>query len=213
MRLRLHTRYQNSAGERVRIVLHLKGLAYDYVAIPSLSGAEYRRINPQFLMPALEADGHVITQSLAIIELLEELHPDPPVLPAEPFARACARAFAAVIAADLHPVTVNRVRRYLAEELKADDAALAEWYRHWTKAAFETLEALLERRDRPTQFAYSDAPGLAEACLVPAMRNARRFDCDLAPYPLLQAMDAQCRHLEPFRRAAPESQPDFLRAF
>lgn len=209
MRLRLHTRYQNSAGERVRIVLHLKGLAFDYVAIPSLSGADYRRINPQRLMPALEIDGHIVSQSLAIIELLEELFPNPPILPAEAFARAGARAFAAVIAADLHPVTVNRVRRYLAEELRADDAALAAWYRHWAKAAFDTLEALLERRGHATRFAYSDAPGLAEACLVPAMRNARRFDCDLAPYPLLQVLDAQCRDLEPFRRAAPESQPDF----
>jgi maleylpyruvate isomerase len=209
MRLRLHTRYQNSAGERVRIVLNLKGLAYDYVAISSLSGPDYRRINPQRLMPALEIDGHVVTQSLPIIELLEELHPDPSVLPADTFARAGARAFAAVIAADLHPVTVNRVRRYLAEELGADDAALAAWYRHWTKSAFDTLEALLERRHQPTLFAYSNVPGLAEACLVPAVRNARRFDCDLSPYPLLQALDAQCRDLEPFRRAAPENQPDF----
>lgn len=208
MRLRLHTRYQNSAGERVRIVLNLKGLSYDYVAIPSLSGADYQRINPQLLMPALEVDGCIVTQSLAIIELLEDLHPVPSVLPAEPFARAGARAFAAVIAADLHPVTVNRVRRYLAEELDADDAALAAWYRHWARSAFESLEALLERRNRPTLFAYSDAPGLAEACLVPAMRNARRFDCDLSPYPLLQALDAHCRDLEAFRRAAPESQPD-----
>ncbi|GLQ54494.1 maleylacetoacetate isomerase [Devosia nitrariae] len=207
--MRLHTRYQNSAGERVRIVLELKSLAYDYVAIPSLSGADYRCINPQLLMPALEIDGHVVTQSLAIIELLEELYPDPSILPAAPFARAGARAFAAVIAADLHPVTVNRVRRYLAEELGAGDAVLAEWYRHWAKLALETLEALLKRRDHATRFAYSDTPGLAEACLVPAMRNARRFDCDLSPYPLLRELDGQCRDLVPFRRAAPESQPDF----
>ncbi|KKB12347.1 maleylacetoacetate isomerase [Devosia geojensis] len=207
--MRLYTRYQNSAGERVRIVLNLKALAYEYVAIPSLSDAAYMRLNPQRLMPALEVDGHVVTQSLAIIELLEELHPDPPVLPTDPFARGRARAFAAVIAADLHPVTVNRVRRYLAEELGADDAALAAWYRHWARSAFDTLEALLARRERSTRFAYSDAPGLAEACLVPAMRNARRFDCDLSGHPILCAIDEACRALEPFRRAAPESQPDY----
>ena len=209
MHLRLHTRYQNSAGERVRIVLNLKGLAYEYVAIPSLSGEDYRRLNPQRLMPALEVDGRVVTQSLAIIELIDELYPDPPVLPADPFARAHVRAFAAVIAADLHPVTVNRVRRYLAEELGAEEAAVLRWYQHWAKAAFETLEALLARRERQARFAYSDAPGLAEACLVPALRNARRFECDLSAYPLLREVDDACRELEPFKRAAPENQPDY----
>ncbi len=207
--LRLHTRYQNSAGERVRVVLNLKGLAYEYVTIPSLSGEAYRRLNPQGLMPALEVDGQVVTQSLAIIELLEELYPDSPVLPSDPVARAHARAFAAVIAADLHPVTVNRVRRYLAEELGAHDVALAAWYRHWARSAFDTLEALLARREGATRFAYSDAPGLAEACLVPAMRNARRFACDLSRYPILRAVDEACRALEPFKRAAPENQPDY----
>lgn len=209
MKLRLHTRYQNSAGQRVRIVLNLKGLAYDYVAIPSLSSEAYRAINPQQLMPALEIDGRVVTQSLAIVELLEELFPEPSVLPEDILLRAEARAFAQAISADLHPINNRRVRTYLSEVVGASEPQVSAWYAHWVAAAFSSLETLLARRPTPFTYCFGERPGLAEACLVPQMDNARRFDCDLSGYPLLRAADGACRALEAFRRAAPEAQPDY----
>lgn len=208
MKLRLHTRYQNSAGQRVRIVLSLKGVPYEYVPIPSLSSPAYRAINPQGLMPALEIDGRVVAQSMAIVELLEELFPEPSVLPKDPLLRAEVRAFAHLIAADLHPINNNRVRRYLADVVKADEATVAGWYRHWVATAFASLEAQLARRPR-SRFCFGDTPGLADACLVPQMANARRFECDLSNYPRLVSVDAECRALEAFVRAAPEAQPDY----
>lgn len=209
MTLRLHTRYQNSAGQRVRIVLNLKGIAYDYVAIPSLSSPAYREINPQGLMPVLEVDGRFVAQSMAIIELLEELFPEPSILPQDPLLRAEARSFAQLISADLHPVNNNRIRRYLAERLDVDDAGVLGWYHHWVGEAFSSLEAQLARRERETRFCFDDQPGLADACLVPQMDNARRFGCDLSAFPRLVAADAECRTLDAFLRAAPAAQPDY----
>lgn len=167
MQLRLHTRYQNSAGQRVRIVLNLKGIRYEYVPIPSVSSPAYRAINPQGLMPALEIDGRVVAQSMAIVELLEELFPQSPMLPGDPLARAQARAFAYLITADLHPINNNRVRKYLAGTMGASKAKIHEWYRHWIAVTFEALEAELTRRNRETAYSFGDTPGLAEACLVP----------------------------------------------
>jgi maleylpyruvate isomerase len=210
MHLRLHTRYQNSAGERVRIVLNLKGIPYEYVPVPSVSSAEYRAINPQGLMPALEIDGQIVAQSMAIIALIDEIFPTPPILPADAVLRAKARSFALLIAADLHPINNNRVRKYLAAELGATDTQTNGWYRHWVATAFAALEtAAADREHEPTRFAFTDAPGLAEACLVPQMANARRFDCDLAPYPRLRELDEMCRELPAFAAAAPKAQPDF----
>lgn len=209
--LRLHSRYQNSAGQRVRIVLNLKGIAYEYVPVPAASSPEYRALNPQGLMPALEIDGQIVAQSMAIIELIDELHPEPSLLPADPIERAKARAFALLIAADLHPLNNNRVRKYLSGPMALPDEQVAAWYRHWVATAFTSLEAALANRSTHTRYAFTDAPGLAEACLVPQMANARRFDCDLSPYPLLVALDASCRDLPEFVAAAPVAQADFPR--
>ena len=211
MRLRLHTRYQNSAGQRVRIVLNLKGLPYEYAAIPSLSSPDYRSINPQGLMPALEIGGNIVTQSMAIMELLEELFPQPSILPEDPILKAEARAFANVIVADLHPVNNNRIRQYLGERIGADEPAVQTWYRHWLKEAFASLEAQLSRRPRQYRFCFGDHPGMAEACLVPQIDNARRFECDLSGYPRLLEIDAECREIGAFRDAAPQAQPDYPR--
>ena len=211
MQFRLHTRYQNSAGERVRIVLNLKGIAYEYVAIPSLSGADYRRINPQGLMPALEVDGRFVAQSMAIAEFIEELFPEPPLLPVEPFERAQARAFALHIAADLHPINNNRVRKFLAGPMALADDKVSAWYRHWVAVTLTALEAEMARRPVAHTFCFGATPGIADACLVPQLANARRFDCDLSAYPLLNAIDARCHELAAFRAAAPENQPDFPR--
>lgn len=209
MQLRLHTRAQNSAGERVRIVLNLKGIAYEYVAIPSLNSPEYRRINPQGLMPALEIDGRFVAQSMAIIELLEELFPAPSIHPLDPFLRAAARAFSQHITADLHPINNKRVRTYLSTELHASDEAVMRWYRHWVAVTLTSLEAELMRRDEAWSFAFGETPSMADACLVPQLANARRFGCDLAPYPLLTGIDERCRTLPSFIDARPDRQPDF----
>lgn len=207
--LRLFTRYQNSAGERVRIVLNLKGVPYEYVALSSANWADYAHVNPQGLMPALELDGKVVAQSMAIIELIEELYPESTILPADPWLRAEARSFAHLIAADLHPLNNNRVRKFLSGELGVPDEGVAKWYRHWVGSAFTALEAQLARRPEPWRYCFGDRPGLADACLVPQMANARRFDCPLDAYPTLVAVDAECRKLDAFIRAAPENQPDW----
>lgn len=209
MRLRLHTRYQNSAGQRIRIVLNLKGLDYDYVPIPSPSSPDCRSLNPQALMPALEIDGRVVAQSMAIAELLEKLFPEPSIFPPDPMVRADVRSFSHLITSDLHPVNNNRVRRYLRDPVGASEAEVSSWYAHWVNKAFTSLEAQLERRSERFAFCFGDGPTLADACLVPQIDNARRFKCDLTGYPLLTAIDRECRKLDALARAAPERQPDF----
>ncbi len=205
--MRLFTRYQDSAGERVRIALHLKGLAYDYVPVGSL-GATWRDINPQGLMPALAVEGGLFAQSTAILAYLEETHPEPPLLPAAPVLRAQARSFGQLIAADLHPLNNNRVRRYLADQCHLDQPQIVAWYHHWLAEAFTALETTLRRRPHRWPFCFGETPGWADLHLVPQLRNARRFGCDLAPYPLLAEIDARCEGLDAFRRAAPQAQPD-----
>ena len=206
--MRLYSMHRNSAGWRVRIALALKRIPYEYVSTKLLPKGEYRRINPQGLMPALEIDGVVIAQSGAILELLEELHPAPPLLPADPVARAKARAFADLIACDLHPLNNNRVRRYLGEVMGQNEAALGAWYRHWCATALASLEVDLQQMP-PSRFCFGDAPGFADLHLVPQLYNCRRFDCDLTPYPRLLAVDEACHEVEAFRLAAPERMADF----
>jgi maleylacetoacetate isomerase len=207
--LRLVTRWQNSAGERVRIALNLKGLAYDYVAVGALDAGTYSQINPQGLLPALLIGNEVIAQSTAILEYIEETHPEPALLPADPLPRAQARAFAQLITSDLHPINNARVRRFLEHDLHVDAAGVQDWYTHWLRVSFEALEETLRRRTAPWPFCFGEAPGWADLHLVPQMANARRFDCDLEPYPHLRAIDARCRDLTAFHRARPEQQPDF----
>ncbi|HEX4198658.1 MAG TPA: maleylacetoacetate isomerase [Caulobacteraceae bacterium] len=204
----LYTYHRNSAGERVRIALNLKGVPYDYVSAVAL-GDRYQALNPQGLMPALEVEGRVIAQSGAILAYLEETWPDPPLLPADPVTRAQARAFAQHIAAEMHAVTVARVRRYLAETLGAGAAAIEAWQKHWTGLGLTALEAALAGRARDWPFAFGETPGWADLHLVPQLSNARRFGCDLGAYPRLLAVEAHCVDLPAFRDARPENQPDF----
>ncbi|MEJ6402850.1 maleylacetoacetate isomerase [Yoonia sp. 2307UL14-13] len=200
MRLRLHTQARNSAGERVRIALNLKGLDYEYVPIPDLAGPEYERLNPQQLMPTLEVDGQPISQSLAILEYLEKVCPTPTIFPEDAVRRAQARAFAVGICAELHALTVKRVRKRLPSDLVSD------WYAHWTS---ETLGALEKSVGRDQRFCFADCPTVADICLVPQMANARRFGCDLSAFARLRAIDALCRALPAFAAALPERQVDF----
>jgi maleylpyruvate isomerase len=206
--MRLYSMHRNSAGWRVRIALELKSLPYEYVSTRSLDRGEYRRINPQGLMPALEIDGRLVAQSGAILELLEELHPAPSLLPDDPLARAEVRAFSQLIACDLHPLDNNRVRKYLADPLGCSVIEIAAWYKHWAAVALQSLEETLQRRP-PSTFCFGETPSLAELHLVPQLYNCRRFDCDLDPYRRLLEVEHTCHDLAAFRRAAPECMPDY----
>lgn len=207
--MKLYSRWQNSAGERVRIALHLKELSYEYISVNILPIARYRELNPQGLLPALELQSRVVAQSTAILEWLEEVYPDPPLLPSEPWHRAEVRSFAQLITSDLHPLNNNRVRKYLTTQMGVEAAAVRTWYRHWVAVAFDALEETLRRRPQSWPFCFGNLPGWADIHLVPQVANARRFDCDLAAYPLLGAVDARCQEVDAFRRARPDQQPDY----
>ncbi len=209
--MRLISRWQNSAGERVRIALNLKGIAYQYVAVGSLPPGEYRRLNPQGLLPTLEVEGRSIAQSAAILEFLEETHPSPKLLPADPVLRAQARAFGAHIAAEMHAITVSRVRKFLEAELALDKEGVERWVQHWLELGFAALEAALAGRDRAWSFCFGEAPGWADLHLIPQLAAARRLGFDVTPYERLLAVEANCVGLDAFRRARPDAQPDFPR--
>lgn len=199
----LHDFPLSSASYRVRIVLNLKGLAYEkrnYVLRAGEQRApEYLKLNPAGFVPALETDGLVLGQSLAIIDYLDAIHPAPRMIPADRQARARAMEMALTIAADIHPINNLRILKYLETELGQDKAAVDGWYRHWVEAGFATLEKLLP--DAP--FAGGDAPNIVDACLVPQMYNARRFKVDLAPFPRVTAIADRAAALPAFLDAAP----------
>ena len=210
--LKLYSYFRSSAAYRVRIALGLKGLAWETQAINLLAGEQreedYHAINPQGLVPALVTEGTLLTQSLAIIEYLEEVHPQPPLLPEEPLTRARVRSLAHLVAIDIHPLNNLRVMRYLGKDLAVDRVLELHWYKHWIAEGFAALEIWLEKLHSSGRFCVGDSPGLADICLIPQVYNARRYDCDLAPYPLISSIDKHCRNLPAFRNAAPESQPD-----
>lgn len=201
----------SSASYRVRIALALKGLTVTTVC-KQLSANEHRlqdylRINPQGFVPALVLDdGMVLTQSMAIMEYLNEAYPTPPLLPKDLVARARVRAMAQVIACDIHPLNNLRVLRYLEGELLHDKTARDAWYSHWVQAGFAALEGLLSRESGESLCCFGDAPTLADVCLVPQMFNARRFSVNLIAFPRLARIDAHCRELAAFVGAAPERQ-------
>lgn len=207
--LRLLSRWQNSAGERVRIALYLKQLEFTYVPVSSLPAGTYGEINPQGLLPALDVDGRIIAQSSAILDYLEETHPVPSLLPTDPVTRGEARAFGAFIASEMHAVTVQRIRRFLASEMAADPAHVDLWGRHWMAIGLEALEKTLSRRGNEEPFCFGDTPGWADLHLVPQMSAACRLGCDLSAYPRLLAVERQCNSIDAFCRAKPEMQPDY----
>lgn len=210
MSLTLHTYWRSGAAWRVRIALALKGLAHEQVAHDLRTGeqwqGDYRALNPQGLVPALDIGSAVLTQSLAIIEWLEETFPTPALLPADALGRARVRAMAQVIACDIHPLNNLRVLQSLRGDLAADEVAVSAWIARWIGAGFAALETMLA--EHGGTFSFGDAPGLVECCLVPQVYSARRFDVDLTPYPHILDIDARCAELAAFRQAAPDSQPD-----
>ena len=201
----------SSASFRVRIALALKNIPYTSLIKNLRVGehrlAEYLSINAQGFVPTLQTDvGDVLTQSVAIMEYLDEQYPDPPLLPRDAIGRARVRSLSHTITCDVHPLNNLRVLRYLEDKLTLDKATRDAWYRHWIELGFEALERWLMRDPATGRFCHGDSVTMADLCLVPQVFNARRFSVDLLPYPRLVAIDAACRELPAFQTAAPEQQ-------
>jgi maleylacetoacetate isomerase len=215
--LKLYDYWRSSAAYRVRIGLNLKGVEYESVPINIMPGVDeqmrepYRSKNPQMRVPALETPQGVLAQSLAILVWLDQTHPDPPLMPADPWLGAQVRAFATTIACDIHPLNNTSVLTRIKLEFSANDDHVGEWYRHWIKLGFAALEH--QAAEHPdTKYVFGDAPSLADVMLVPQMANARRYKTDLSPFPRLVAWDANARQHPAFIKAAPENQKDAVTA-
>ena len=209
--MKLYTYFRSSAAYRVRIALNLKGLSSEMIPIHLQKQGglnkkpEYRAVNPQMRLPALQLDsGEVLIQSLAIIEYLDEVHPKPPLLPRDPIERAKVRAMAQLIACDIHPLNNTSPLSYLRSTLKVDQSAIQEWYRHWIVTGFEAVEALI----RPGPYAFGHNVTMADICIVPQVANARRFNVPLDRFPGIVSVDAAAAKLSAFDAARPDLQPD-----
>lgn len=209
--MKLHGYFRSSASFRVRVALNLKGLAYEdafyHLRRSEHQTPEYLALNPQGLLPAFEVDGAVLTQSLAILDYLEETRPTPALLPADALGRARVRALAQVVACDIHPIDNLRVLKYLRTELALPEEKVQAWYNHWIAEGFRAFEDLLQRG--PTgRFCHGDVPTLADVCLVPQVVNSRNFGLDLSPYPTIGRIAQACLAMPEFDRALPANQPD-----
>ncbi|MCA0034066.1 maleylacetoacetate isomerase [Mesorhizobium sp. B263B2A] len=209
----LHNYYRSSTSYRARIALEMKGLSYDYVPHHLRHGDHlepaYLAVNPQGLVPALVlGDGTLLTQSLAIIEYLDEIQPEPPLLPGDALGRARVRMLAQMIACDIHPVNNLRVLTSLRTLFGAGDQDITNWFRHWVNEGFRPLEKLLASSPETRTFCHGETPGLADICLVAQIASNARFGVDLAPYPTIARINAACMALPSFQKAAPEKQID-----
>ncbi len=211
--MKLYTYYRSSAAFRVRIALNVKALAYESVSTHLRHGehrvAEFFKLNPQGLVPALEDGGQVISQSLAIIEYLEEKYPRPPLLPADPIARARVRSMALAVACDMHPLNNLRVLNFLRQPLGLDEKTVTTtWYHHWIAEGFRALEEEAKRASGDGRHMFGTTVTMADLYIVPQMYNATRFNCDITPYPTLRGICEYLETLPEFANAAPEAQPD-----
>jgi len=213
MQLTLHSAWRSSAAYRVRIGLNLKGLAYDIAPVNLVANQHqapaFAALNPQRLLPALEVGGRTLTQSLAILEWLDETVPAPPLLPADPFDRAVVRSMAQIVASDIHPVNNLRILRALTD-LGVDEPGREAWIGRWITDGFSALETLVARHGG--DYAFGDTPTLADCCLVPQVYNAERFRTDLAPFPAIRAVAERARAHPAFAAAHPNQQPDAIHA-
>ena len=213
---RLYSYFRSSAAYRVRIALALKGLAYETVPVHLIkdggqqNSSSYRSANPQGLVPAWQPAeaGPVLAQSLAIMEYLDEVHPQPALLPADALGRARVRALAQMVACEIHPLNNLRVLQYLTQELGVSGAQKDAWYAHWVALGLQAVEDSLARSPDTGRFCHGDTPGLADCCLVPQVFNARRFNCALDAYPTITRIVNACEQLSAFQQAAPSAQPD-----
>lgn len=207
----LYDYFRSSACYRTRIALYLKNLDFEIRTINLVKdGGEqlsesYEKINPQKLVPALIDEGKILTQSLAIIEYLDEKYPEPKLLPKDPYARALARSLSLIIAAEIHPLNNLRVRNYLTQELKTTETQSQQWYEHWIHKGFQALEQHLAASPYVGDFCFGDKPGIADICLVPQVANAERFKCSLEKYPLIRRINAKCQEHPAFIKAQPEA--------
>lgn len=210
--MKLYNFFRSGTSHRLRIALNLKGLPTTYVPVDLRTEQhlkdEFKAINPQGLVPALEVDGQVLIQSPAIIEWLEETHPTPALLPAGATERARVRALAAIVGCDIHPINNRRILEYLRKELGANEDAVNAWCATWITAGFDAYEALLAADTQRGEFSFGHTPTLADVYLIPQVESARRFKVDLGRWPLICAVDAACAKLDAFRLAAPGLQPD-----
>lgn len=212
--MKLYTYFRSSAAYRVRIALNLKGLSYQAVPVHLLKNGgeqhqdDYRRINPSGLLPAFQDDWITLTQSMAIIEYLEEAHPTVPLLPQDAPGRARVRELAQIIGCDIHPINNLRVLSYLVKQLGLSEQAKTEWYRHWVIEGFQSLEAHLARDPGAGPFCHGDRPTIADCYLVPQVFNAQRFDIDLEAFQNIARINALCTDLPAFKAAHPSRQPD-----
>ncbi|MEO1188158.1 MAG: maleylacetoacetate isomerase [Pseudomonadota bacterium] len=207
--MKLYDYWRSSACYRLRIAFNLKGLAYEseevnlHPDVLAQNSETYRALNPQQRVPTVIIDGEVHTQSMAILDWLEEAHPEPAFLPTDPHDRLRARAFADTVACDIHPLNNSSVLKYLREDFSASPEAVKAWYGTWVIRGFEALEAHAQKSD--SDFLFGSQPGLAEICLIPQVYNARRFELDLSAFPKLVEVDAKCDRLPAFQAAAPEA--------
>jgi maleylacetoacetate isomerase len=213
--MELYTFFRSSASYRVRIALNLKGLPYAAAPIHlSKDGGgqnqpAFKELNPQGLLPVfVDDDGSTLTQSLAILEYLEALHPAVPLLPADELERAQVRSIALAISCDIHPINNLRVLQYLTGTLGVSEDQKNAWYRHWTEIGLNAIETSLVHSGKAGQFCHGDTPTIADCCLVPQIFNARRFECELARIPTLMRINDNCLRMEAFAAASPERQPD-----
>ena len=210
----LYSYWRSSASYRVRMALNLKGLDYTIQPVHLVrDGGEqfapdYARLNPQRLVPTLVSGDTIITQSMAMLEYLDERHRDPALLPAAAEARARVRAIANAIACDLHPLNNLRVLNYLVQELSIDNDGKMAWYRHWTESGLAAVEAMLASSADTGRYCHGDEPTIADCCLLPQVYNAHRFQCNMEAFGTIRRVCAALNELEPVRRAAPENQPD-----
>ena len=210
--MKLYTYFRSSASYRVRIALAYKGLAHDaaYVNLPKgeHQADAFRAINAQALVPALEDGGRIMIQSLAIMEYLDETHPEPPLLPKGALDRAYVRAAAQISACEIHPLNNLRTLKYVKRSYKLDDEGVNTWYRHWIAEGFAMLEGYLVCERRAGRFSFGDMVTMADCCLVPQVFNAQRYECDLGPYPTVMRIFGECMKLDAFASTQPSGQPD-----
>ncbi|EKS68867.1 MULTISPECIES: maleylacetoacetate isomerase [Caballeronia] len=212
--MKLYSYFRSSAAYRVRIALNLKGLDYEYEGVHLLRDGgqqlkpEYRAVNPDGIVPALVDGDDVLTQSLAIIEYLEETHPEPALLPKNPSDRAFVRSVAMQVACEIHPLDNLRVLKYLKHQVKVPDDVKDAWYRHWVEMGFTSLETRLAADRRVGALTFGDTPTVADLCIVPQVFNARRFGIDVSAYPTISRIADHASTIDAFARAAPAQQPD-----